>query len=86
MLGCGLVVGQLFLVQEIGGSNPPTPATQSAHCRPDPVRRLLWRDFSHLRDIPASPDAQLAPNDAANLQKSAAGISAIRGWGKAIRE
>ena len=26
-MGCGLAVGQLFLVQEIEGSNPSTPAT-----------------------------------------------------------
>jgi hypothetical protein len=50
MLGCGLVVGQLFLVQEIGGSNPPTPATHFPYSRRYELHGALWRNFKGLSD------------------------------------
>ena len=46
-LGCGLAVGQLFLVQEIVGSNPTTPAT-TTNIVPSGVNRNLSGEKPNL--------------------------------------
>ncbi len=80
-LGCGLAVGQLFLVQEIVGSNPTTPANHSHKTHDTRLAVNKLRGFRGLWDRLIWADVSVSGIRPLIARSSGKPISAIRETG-----